>query len=157
MTNLDAWRVVCELDAYLLAREDFIKDPTANTARMLVNRHDLVAALSGVDDTEAAADPRLVARVPDARPGAAQVTFLGPDGIAADQELEAEPTQPMTDHPTLLALRDEIAAGLRVRAAHELTELVIVERAANLAIRLAERFEIRDRPLEPDFNDGRIT
>ncbi|HUG50211.1 MAG TPA: hypothetical protein VLZ78_04360 [Terrimesophilobacter sp.] len=54
--------------------------------------------------------------------------------------------EPEADGPTLRALRDEIADGLRVRAGAALDPMVILERANNLAARIAGGFYIRRRP-----------
>jgi len=47
-------------------------------------------------------------------------------------------------------LRDAIAVSLRVRKGMELNEIVILERANNMAMALVEQFEIRKRDDETD-------
>lgn len=65
------------------------------------------------------------------------------------------------DHQLTMAVRDAIAAGLRVRRGAELNELLIFERANNIAVALCEQFNIRRRheddvPTPVDFSDPRI-
>ena len=67
----------------------------------------------------------------------------------------------MTDHRLTMAVRDALAAILRVRKGAELNELVIMERSSNGAMWLCEQFDIRPRveepPTPPDWDDPRIT
>ena len=69
------------------------------------------------------------------------------EALADDrQQQEDERARKQRDDWQLtLAVRDAIAAGLRVRAGAELTPAVIQERAANMAIALREQFDVRRR------------
>lgn len=62
-------------------------------------------------------------------------------------EYRPEGDQREVEHGVVLALAKEIAEGLMVRGGYLLTEELAIERGRNLALRLAERFQItrRDR------------
>jgi hypothetical protein len=66
---------------------------------------------------------------------------------AADYQPDpADHDQREADHAELMALRDEIAEGLKVRAGAALDPMVILERANNIAARIQGGFYVRRRP-----------